>query len=107
LETDSDIETASINEPLAESTNVGERWRGNFGLLYEDHAEGNGCTLVNEIDQIFDHGFEDLDGILQSSACVGDAACKSTVDLSCNSGSKAVQSVAPYKDFLIAGKRLK
>jgi hypothetical protein len=31
-----------------------------------------------KIDRIFGYGFKDLDGILQSSACTGNAECKSS-----------------------------
>jgi len=108
LKIHNDVATASINEFLAESTNGGERWGGNFRLLYEDHAEGNGCALADKIDRIFGHGFKALDGILQSSTCVGDAECKSgtAVDVGCNSRSKAVYNQW-HQDFLIAGKRVK
>jgi hypothetical protein len=34
--------------------------------------------LADEIDRIFGHGFEDLNGILQSSAYTGDAGCESS-----------------------------
>jgi len=46
--------------------------------LHKDHVEGDECALADEIDKIFGHGFEDLGGILQSSACTGDAECESS-----------------------------
>ena len=46
-------------------------------MLDEDHAESDECTLANEVHAISGHGLQNLDSILQPSACTGDAECES------------------------------
>jgi hypothetical protein len=74
-------------------------WGGRFGLLHEDHTESDDCALADKIDKICSHGFKDLGGVLQSSACTGGAERHSLQRTwRFSSRSKAVRSAAPNRD---------
>ena len=87
LQTDGDIPASSIDEALANGstkashgvfvlvrydfvvfgTRCGKRWRRCFRLFNEDHAECDEGSLADEVDAVFGHGFQDLNGVLCTS----------------------------------------